>query len=210
MGEIQSLGLGVGCVYAHLHRTHGLWLLQCVRVRVCRGVITKEKFLVNRQTIKSKREMSQNKRHHRSPPGRALYVLPSSFFRNRGRADGDPPCLQDLSFSTPSVSGSQATWTQGRCRSSVQIPRHAEEFGGATWWTKHAAGAPWAGWADSRAPGGAVEGRHRGRRGGAVFSHQLEDCSRHAQALRRFCVREFCRRRDPCEGVGLRAGSGQE
>jgi hypothetical protein len=71
---------------------------------------------------------------------------------------------------------------------------------GATWWTRPAAGAPWAGWADSRAPGGAVERRRRGRRGGAVFSHQLEDCSRHAQALRRFCVREFCRLRDPCQG----------
>lgn len=71
---------------------------------------------------------------------------------------------------------------------------------GATWWTRHAAGVPRAGWADSRAPGGVLEGRSRGRRGGAVFPHQLEDCSRHAQALRRFCVREFCRRRDPCEG----------
>lgn len=39
-----------------------------------------------------------------------------------------------------------------------------------------------------------------GRRSGAVASHQAEDCSRHAQAPRRFCVREFCRRRDPCEG----------
>lgn len=39
-----------------------------------------------------------------------------------------------------------------------------------------------------------------GRRSGAVASHQAEDCSRHAQAPRRFCVREFCRRHDPCEG----------
>lgn len=56
----------------------------------------------------------------------------------------------------------------------------------------------------SRAPAGqargeAVEGKRGGRRGGAVASHQPEDCSRHAQAPRRFCVREFCRRRDPCE-----------
>lgn len=51
-----------------------------------------------------------------------------------------------------------------------------------------------------------AQGRSRGREGsggrrsGAVASHQAEDCSRHAQAPRRFCVREFCRRRDPCEG----------
>ena len=51
-----------------------------------------------------------------------------------------------------------------------------------------------------------AQGRSRGREGSggrrsrAVASHQAEDCSRHAQAPRRFCVREFCRRRDPCEG----------
>ena len=51
-----------------------------------------------------------------------------------------------------------------------------------------------------------AQGRSRGREGsggrrsGAVASHQAEDCSRHAQAPRRFCVREFCRRRDPCKG----------
>lgn len=40
---------------------------------------------------------------------------------------------------------------------------------GAIWWTRHAAGAPWAGWADSRAPGGAVEGRRRERRAELSF-----------------------------------------
>lgn len=50
------------------------------------------------------------------------------------------------------------------------------------------------------------QGRSRDREGSgggrsrAVASHQAEDCSRHAQAPRRFCVREFCRRRDPCDG----------
>lgn len=148
--------------------------------------------------------MSQNKRHHTSslPPGRVFYVLLSFFFRNRGWADGDPWCLQaGAPFSTPSVSRSQATWPQGRCRSSVQLPRHAEEFGGdlvdqaCCWGSVGRLGRQQGAW---RSGGGKAQ--REARRGGAVFSHQLEDCSRHAQALRRFCVREFCRRRDPCEG----------
>ena len=53
----------------------------------------------------------------------------------------------------------------------------------------------------ARLRGGAAGGKGAGgRRSGAVASHQEEDCSRHAQAPRRFCVREFCRRCDPCEG----------
>lgn len=74
------------------------------------------------------------------------------------------------------------------------------------------AGQCWAcSWPVSEAQGGAEGGKGaEGGGSGAVASHQAEDCSRHAQAPRRFCVREFCRRRDPCEGVGLRAGSGQE
>lgn len=122
------------------------------------------------------------------------------FFRNWGRADGDPPYLQARLLLHSFCLLILSHLVTGPLSLFCTNPMPRRGIWGVTWWTRHAAGAPWAGWADSRAPGGAVEGRRGGRRGGAVFSHQLEDCSRHAQALRRFCVREFCRRRDPCEG----------
>lgn len=142
----------------------------------------------------------------------ALHVA-FSFLQEQGQSRRRPEthgASKHLSFSTPSVSRSQANWPQGRCLSPVQIPRHAEEFGGRPGGPGTLLGC--------QGPVGQTAGRREecwregAEGGGAELSFPIS--RRIVPDTRRPCgvsvSGSFAGAVTHARGVGLRAGSGQE